>query len=394
MKKIILVISFVVSLVALVGCVNEDTTDSSSTSSTVVEYKVSFNTDSANEVLSYEVVAEGEYLEEPEEITKDGYVFDAWYDNLSKTGDPVVFPLEITSNVTLYANWTIIVYNVDSWDVYQRIDEDGTTNEYGSYLYFGYYPQTLKSSDVTLVNSTVILGSYKYYLGSDNNWYMGVSSSLYSSGYYFDDGTTIYSDTTYYFKVEPIKWRILESANGNEFIFAESILEAMVYDYDNNVYMDSDVRTWLNDEFYNSAFTSAQQELILTTDVDNSVLSTGYSSNSYVSDNTLDKIFLLSYEEITNSDYGFDSNVSDVDTLKSKVTTDYSRASGVYMNTNDYSGNGYYWLRSSSYAHTYYARSVNYSGVIQTTTSSSTIYDAFVRSSYLGVVPACWVSLN
>ena len=75
------------------------------------------------------------------------------------------------------------------------------------------------------------------------------------------------------------------------------------------------------------AFTGAQSNLIQVTAVDNSAITTGSSSNSYYCDNTNDKIFLLSYQELTNTNYFSD------DKARIKYPTDYARAIGAYSNT-------------------------------------------------------------
>lgn len=111
------------------------------------------------------------------------------------------------------------------------------------------------------------------------------------------------------------------------------------------------------------AFSELARSLILTTEVDNSVASTGYTSNPYVCENTNDKIFLLSYSEVTNSAYGFSSNMDEHDIAKRKATSDYSRAQGVYMVTSsDYYCNSFWWLRSPFFDGSYFTRNVYYNG--------------------------------
>lgn len=153
---------------------------------------------------------------------------------------------------------------------------------------FGEYPQTIKANEVTVGTSADTRG---YYLGSDGYYYAKVTATPYSSGYTFSTSATVSSGTVYYFKVEPIKWRILTESGGTALILCESIIANKRYAASSNNYMNSEIRAWLNGEFYNKAFTALQQELIQITNVDNSVYSTGYSSNSYACANTNDKIF-------------------------------------------------------------------------------------------------------
>ena len=57
------------------------------------------------------------------------------------------------------------------------------------------------------------------------------------------------------------------------------------------------LRTWLNKNFLNDAFSQKEQKAILTTKVDNSKKQ-GYQ-NTDGGSNTKDKVFLLSYTEVT-----------------------------------------------------------------------------------------------
>ena len=109
--------------------------------------------------------------------------------------------------------------------------------------------------------------------------------------------------------------------------------------------------------------------------------STGESSNSYVSKNTNDKLFLLSYAEVTNSDYGLQQDAS-----RMLHTSDYSRATGVDMVGLESSnpGGGYWWLRSPYSVHAQVARYVSPDGHISF---------SFVDNVQKGVVPAMNICL-
>jgi hypothetical protein len=249
---------------------------------------------------------------------------------------------------------------------------DYDTNGYylvDNYIWFGEYPQTIKANDVTI---TETIDGRGYYLGSDDCYYAKVTATPYSSGYTFSTSATVSSGTVYYFKVEPIKWRILEESGGTALILCERIIANKRYAESSNNYMNSEIRAWLNNEFYTTAFTALQQELIQKTEVDNSVYSTGYSSNSYACANTNDKIFLPSYREMVNTAYGFSSNSSDYDTARIRLTSDYSRATGAYMNTGtSYYGNGFWWVRSPN-NNSNNARNVNNDGNINNNNVNNT----------------------
>ena len=51
-------------------------------------------------------------------------------------------------------------------------------------------------------------------------------------------------------------------------------------DTDNNTYRDSTIRAWLNDTFYDMAFTDLQRELILLTTVQNGARTTNPDNNA------------------------------------------------------------------------------------------------------------------
>ena len=149
--------------------------------------------------------------------------------------------------------------------------------------------------------------------------------------------------------------------------------------YANN-YKESHIRSWLNDNFYNTAFTTEEKARIKTTTVDNSVASTGYSPNQYACANTSDKVFLLSYAEATSATYGLGLGTATARQLKPSA---YAQSQGVYTDTSI--GNSYWWLRSPASYRADLARGVYYAGIV------SILGSVFITDR--GVVPALWISL-
>lgn len=253
------------------------------------------------------------------------------------------------------------------------------------YKKFGDWPQTIKAADVTVGSETLVRGGLSYYVGSDGNYYVKVTADPYQ----FNDDNT-YSDNSDvtegsddYFKVEPIIWRVLNAKDGkyneseNPLLLAENILTGGIkwHRSDKNNYMESNIRKWLNGNsgsgeqsdyngaagFLQTAFTPEAQGLITPTTVDNSVTSTlpniltedqkstawNNGENEYACKNTTDKIFLLSEQEATMSDYGFaEYTASGQDNTRIRITTDYAKATGAYQNAE--AGAGNWWLRSPS----------------------------------------------
>jgi hypothetical protein len=139
-----------------------------------------------------------------------------------------------------------------------------------------------------------------------------------------------------------------------------STLRAMLNGYDGSSYS---VDNFTGKGFLDVAFTEAEKACITTTTVDNSAATTESSSNSYACANTSDKIFALSYQDLINTSYGFNSSYSNYDTARRGVLTDYARATGAWMSTDSsYYGNGLWWSRSPSASYSYNAGTVHYDG--------------------------------
>ncbi len=143
-----------------------------------------------------------------------------------------------------------------------------------------------------------------------------------------EDGNTVW-DCIYFgnyyqnnfLSKEPIRWRVLQ-VNGNDaFLMADKSLDSRQYHGDalnmNTTWESSTLRTWLNEDFYQTAFSEDEQSAIITTDVVTAV------NPEYETDGgnaTKDKIYLLSYEEVINPLYGFSESGEKSDTRCSANT--------------------------------------------------------------------------
>ena len=148
----------------------------------------------------------------------------------------------------------------------------------GSIIEYGLYPQTIKEEDVKIL-------SFKdgYYLGSDNEYYV-LSKAKPFGKYFFSNQLEIEADKEYYFKVEKIKWQVLDVTEKEILLFSKQILDAHVFDSKSNIYRYASIRKWLNENFYNAAFSNQEKKQMLPTLVDEEY----------------DKVFLLSSEEIAS----------------------------------------------------------------------------------------------
>ncbi len=285
------------------------------------------------------------------------------------------------SNVSVSATFQLETYKFHSTVTSVGSGYNGTAGTDGTYVYFGDWPQTIKGASVTVDEThSITMGGNTYYLGNDGNYYAKMNASVYfGSNYSFHDGTSITDGSQYYFKVEPIIWRVLNpSDSGEKILLAESILTSGIPFFEStstrtsvantiyaNNYEKSQVRAYLNGLSYSnasnstvstyqnkgflySAFGESARGLILNRSVDNSLGSiypsgtTSPAASDYTCDNTSDKVFLMSVNEVTTTSYGFSSGTSSGPARKRK-STDYALATGAYKNNNGY---GWWWLRS------------------------------------------------
>lgn len=235
-----------------------------------------------------------------------------------------------------------------------------TEYKVGDIIEFGSYPQT-QVTDSTIISALNSISatwrSYGYMSGSGTGWcdgsakesdymkykdvtynderYRAVEFSTYRPGlvtykstetcfnYQASNGYTI--NNVYWFKFEPVQWKILDPSKG--LVLCESIIDSQAFnnnlyatgntstwwaDYwkdsartiHANNYTNSDIKDWLNDDFYYTAFTESQRKLI----------------NSQ----TVGKISLLTRNDTTNSSYGFINDGS-----RKASGTDYAKAQGL-----------------------------------------------------------------
>ena len=174
--------------------------------------------------------------------------------------------------------------------------EDDSSTESGkkvtwNCLWFGSYPQ----SQITAED-----GEIYTILTNIDNWN--------KNGDVIIENTKYHKTEKDYFKYEPIKWRVLQSENGEAFLLSDVILDKQLYN-ENDKYVTwekSSLRAWLNKKFIKRAFIDEEREKINITEIvnqDNPVY--GIEGGN----NTFDKIFLLSLSEVSEQQdgekYGF-----------------------------------------------------------------------------------------
>lgn len=272
----------------------------------------------------------------------------------------------------------------------------------GNYIYFGYWPQTLERDETVVAKLNEMAGTPPLPRDKENpyNWeshegttymwqkiviyngtkYLGVqmndyrASGVYSlTSYIMKNG--YFTFEVYWFKYEPIKWRILTTSGNSAYIMSDIALDSFsiqpnryqgfynekygVFKTDQNGNMDGTyannweycfLRQWLNETFYKEVFNDLQKEIIQTTHLDNTARSCnpnaypkyyGYGENAGKNKfadqckDTDDKIFLLSLRDITTTAYGFNKDVLAKDPARNLQATDFAKLHGAPMNTND-----------------------------------------------------------
>ena len=148
-----------------------------------------------------------------------------------------------------------------------------------------------------------------------------------------------------YFQYEPIKWRVLSiNEDGTDaFVMADEVIDLTHYYEDGSVeitWEKSDAREWLNNSFITTAFNEKEMSAIKETTV--TTADNKWSGEAGGND-TNDKIYLPSIEEMLETSYGFSSDEKEGDTRRIAVT-DFAEVGGTPKEP--FAGAMVYWLRS------------------------------------------------
>ncbi len=301
----------------------------------------------------------------------------------------------------------------------------------GDHIQFGTYPQTLVAPTTDLLAAAGLplsWKSYDYYAGVlDENYGIYYGDELYGYGKMKPSSFMMYKDfmsngvkyravkfsayrpantlfvaknqsglvtrqdengfdsnTIYFFKYEPLTWRVLDPSTG--YIMCESLIDSQAYqdvmyyvngrlsfDADGLMgtgqYDASTIRYWLNFDFYETAFSESQKRNIKSTDFDGTIRA--------------DKVFLLSWNDANNSSYGFNpnGNYGGKDPNREATATDYAKCQGVgvpYSVNDEHIVSLSWWLRSGD--------CVEYDGYMDRSDESE------VTDTDYGIRPVCCIS--
>lgn len=247
-------------------------------------------------------------------------------------------------------------------------------------------------------------------LGNDK--YRGVFFSKYrpakaesrnpEDGYGSQITNGYFTGTVYWFKYEPLEWDILDANSG--LLFCTKIIDCQpyqdiicdcgttdnygytacytddTYTYFANNYEHSYIRQWLNNNFYYTAFNDSQKNnIVLSLNTNKSIytsenvvlfepynselISFDRSITDFDANNTEDKVFLLSFDELSNKDYGFSGTIEDDSYLRDGAT-DYAKcqALSVHLNQSSQKEKVDFILRTAAHR-SYYAMCYNGEGI-------------------------------
>lgn len=292
------------------------------------------------------------------------YIFAGWSPSVSF----------VKEDVTYVATYTSVSQGEAPTEFAPVFSKDFTMVQYGM------YPQTHVSDEALIARLNALEGAttngWYFYEGK---YYTKEKAKTYQPGYTFEDGETIVQDQDYWFVCAPITWKVLQQESGQYVLLSSMLLDVHDFyrDYENrtinsqtiyaNNYEQSDLRAWLNGDFFSTAF-AFHQTSIQEMSVNNAASTFGQKTSIYASNNTKDKVTLPSYQDYLNPNYGFDGDVSNSSLTRACQTTDYVRVRGAWCNTQeaDLRYHGSYWTRSPSSEEYYAAYNVNSGGYLST----------------------------
>ena len=133
---------------------------------------------------------------------------------------------------------------------------------------------------------------------------------------------------------KPIEWIVMKNEGNQILLLSKYVLDAKPYnkEWEDVTWETSDIRQWLNNEFYTTAFNKAEKAKIQTSLIKNEDNSK-YGTNG--GNDTEDKVFLLSEKETETLFSNKEERIA--------KATEYATKSGVYVNEEKAA---WWWLRS------------------------------------------------
>ena len=304
----------------------------------------------------------------------------------------------------------------------ERIELDIFLEDYIKYIYYGSYPQThINDRNLLSVLNSLTETNERGYYEFEGIEYAKVAATPCQYGeiycdfhktthkeYVYSDGSEVKNNRIEWFRVEPIKWRILSEENGNYHILSEYILTAHNFHNDTtprliddvtiyaNDYKYSDIRSFLNNDFLYSAFSEIEHKSLVPSELNNTN-EFDLGPQMIIIDkheNTFDKLFLLSVNNSRNSGFYPEG--------QSTKVTDYAKATGAYWErrycerTYTTTDNGSWMLRDHNTVHptTDNLDVLHEDPIVYIVSREGKVTVASVRGTSMGVRPSTVIALK
>ena len=342
------------------------------------------------------------YEMENGELTGGSYYFVGWFDEDGNKIDRI--PAAGKKDVTVTARWDLskgaIYYSIYQRDKYTYID-------------FGRFPQhvledqrTVSELKTKIANGTLTPDPVTGYYTYQNTLYAKATASPYhnDANTYranFSNNEEVKDNTEYFFIVEPIKWRVLSGdptkPNTEVLLLSDDVISAGLFRADltvrsfngSTVYANnweySDMRHFLNNDFFGEAFKTGERQFIISTTIDTGK-KTAHFDRYANGKPCVDKVFLLSYADTANREYGWNHWTINEDVRKIGKASDYAKALGVYasLNGGDEHDAAHWWLRSAG----------DFEGRASVVSAIGTVGTYAVDCAAIGIRPSITVKLK
>ena len=175
------------------------------------------------------------------------------------------------------------------------------------------------------------------------------------NGWYFHKGK-FYAKGRGWFLCSPILWRIASKKQGRILLVANSILDLRPFQEIGGepAYEASSLREWLNGEFLSTAFCLDSSKLLPSLELKEDI------------------IFLLSADEYSNPDFGFEPSPMEIDPNRGAIPSEYVKSKGPVLS---------FFTRS---------KGTRMEGAIRCFKINGTLTE-IPATSYGGVRPAIWI---
>ena len=268
--------------------------------------------------------------------SRSGYSFDGWFTAVDGGSRIESSTRTENGNTTVYAHWTYVppyftlTFNANGGSVEEssRSVQEGAV--YGTlpvptrsgYTFGGWFTTADGGSQVDSATKMM----------SDNVTVYAHWTVIQTTGYHVGDIITFGN-----YGGRAIEWQVLAVEGSKVLVISKYGLDAQPYntEYTDVTWETCTLRSWLNGNFYNSAFSVAEKSKIQMTNVKNDN-NPDYGTPG--GNATKDKIFLLSIQEAQNY---FNS-----DSSRMCYPTQYAIEHGCLTDFNTHSGACRWWLRS------------------------------------------------